>query len=203
MGKFIAGLIIGAVLLAAAGSIYLHYGFINLAADQEANPVEAFVMGPAMDRYAERHAPKVKNPLKVDDATLIAGIKLYKADCAICHGGPANPVSDVGRALYPQAPQFSKDAPDMPEEQNYWIIKHGIQRTGMPAWEKILTDSEVWQLTAFLRKFEDLEKLSPAVQEEWKKPGEVLTPAARTPPPGAPRTTSPKEAPTREHRHQH
>ena len=203
MGKFIAGVIIGVVLLAAAMFVYLHYGFINLAADASPNPVETYVMGgTAMDKYVERHAPKVKNPLTPDDATLIAGIKLYKNDCALCHGGPANPVSDLGRALFPRAPQFVRDAPDMPDNENYWIIKHGIQRTGMPAWDKIMTDSEIWQVTTFLSKFEELDKLPPAVQEEWKKPSEVMPPAAKTPPAGAPPTTSPQEAPT-EHHHEH
>lgn len=201
MGKFIAGLIIGAILLLLAGFVYLHYGFINLAADQPGNPVEKFVMRGAMDKYSERHAPQQKNPLTADDATLVAGVKLYKNDCAICHGGPNNPVSDVGQALFPRAPQFAKDTPDMPENQNFWIIKHGVQRTGMPAWDKVLTDSEIWQLVTFLSKYDDLEKLSPAVQEEWKKPGGQTLP---TPAPGAAGQQTPQ--PPREaqpHQHDH
>jgi thiosulfate dehydrogenase len=170
MGKFVFGVIVGIVAVFGGAYAYVHYGFFNMRADQARGTVERIYMRGAMDRYAERYAANQKNPLTADEATLIAGVKLYKNDCALCHGGPSNPISDVGQGLNPRAPQFLKDAPDLPEYQNFWIIKHGIRMTGMPAWEKVLTDSEIWQLTTFLTKFEQIDKLPPAVQAEWKKP---------------------------------
>ncbi len=201
MGKFIAGIIIGIILVGAAGFVYLHYGYINLAADQPGNSLERFVMRGAMDKYSERHAPQQKNPLQADDATLIAGVKLYKNDCAVCHGGPNMPVSDVGKGMYPRAPQFAEDAPDMPDNQNYWIIKHGVQRTGMPAWDKIMTDSEIWQVVAFLSKYDKMNELSPAVQAEWKKAEGQMPPAPATGSAGQQTPAPPKEA--QPHRHDH
>jgi hypothetical protein len=99
--------------------------------------------------------------------------------------------SAVGEGLYPQAPQFLKDAPDMPQNQNFWIIKHGIGRTGMPAWGKVMSDNEVWQVTAFLSRMAELEKQSPAVQEAWKSGGQAEA--------GAQQNTPPAQAPAMPH----
>jgi mono/diheme cytochrome c family protein len=85
----------------------------------------------------------------------------------VCHGSPQNPIADLGRAQYPKAPQFMKDPPtDMTEGMTYYIVKHGVARTGMPAWDKMLTESDIWKLTAFLKR---MDKLPPAVDAEWKK----------------------------------
>ena len=68
-------------------------------------------------------------------------------------------------ALYPRAPQFMKDAPDMPENQNFYIIEHGVRLSGMPAWGKILNQQQVWQLTTFLSH---MDKLPPEVEAQWR-----------------------------------
>jgi thiosulfate dehydrogenase len=191
MGKFIAGVIIGILGVAAGAYIYVHYGFLNMQADQPIAGIERFYLRGAMDRYAERFAPVVKNPLQPTDETLIQGIRLYKSNCAVCHGGPLIPISEVGRGLYPRAPQFLQDSPDMPEHENYWIIKHGVARTGMPAWDKVLSDADIWKLTTFLGKMEVLEKLSPAVQEAWKSSGEQelgVQPKTSLPAPAMPKS---------------
>jgi len=58
-------------------------------------------------------------------------------------------------------------APDMPDYENFYIIKHGVRWTGMPAWGNLMTDSEVWQVVTLLSRFE---KLPPEAAEELKKP---------------------------------
>ena len=57
------------------------------------------------------------------------------------------------------------DPPDDPEWHTYYTIRTGIRYTGMPGWEKTLSDTDIWKLTAFLSR---MEKLPPAVQEYWK-----------------------------------
>jgi mono/diheme cytochrome c family protein len=181
VGKLITGIVIGVLGVAAGSYVYLHYGFINMQADRPIMGLERVYMGDAMDSYAGRFAPRVANPVQASDAVLIEGIRLYKSNCAVCHGGPDVPVSGVGAGLYPPAPQFLKDSPDMPQNQNYWIIKHGIARTGMPAWDKVLSDNDIWKLTAFLSKMEELDRLSPAVQEAWKTGGQIEVGAQQKP----------------------
>jgi mono/diheme cytochrome c family protein len=58
-----------------------------------------------------------------------------------------------------------EEAPDMPENQNFYVIQHGIRLSGMPAWKSSLNELEMWQLTTFLSH---MDKLPPQVAEQWK-----------------------------------
>jgi mono/diheme cytochrome c family protein len=83
---------------------------------------------------------------------------------------PANPESQFGRSFNPRVPAFFKEAPDMPENQNFYIIQHGIRWSGMPAWKNTLNETQTWQLVTFLS---NVEKLPPAARKELE-----LTPSA-------------------------
>lgn len=190
MGKFIAGVVIGIICLALGTYIYLHFGFINLAADAPVPSIERFFVGDMVDAWAKRTAPKGSNPVQASESDMIDGVKIYKMNCSVCHGSPENPVSSVGRGLYPKAPQFMKHSPDdMSEPMIFQITKRGISRSGMPAWGEILSDQDLWKLTAFLK---NMEKLPPAVEAQWKVnaaapsplPGSPAAGAAQQPPPG-------------------
>jgi len=167
MQNFIRGIIVGAIALAAGVYGYARFGFLDLRADQAPSALEQRIAGSAMDESTERHAVKQKNPLPPTQENLLAGARLYRDKCSDCHGSPVNPSSDYGRSFYPRVPQFMKEAPDLPDHENFYIIKHGVRWTAMPAWGNIMTDSEIWQVVALLNRFE---KLPPEVNEELKKP---------------------------------
>jgi mono/diheme cytochrome c family protein len=167
MGNFIRGIIVGVVALAAGVYAYTRLGYLDLRADQNPSALEERVGSSAMDESTERHAPQQKNPLQANQETLLAGARLYRDKCSDCHGGPANPNSDYGRSFYPRVPQFMKQAPDMPEHENFYIVKHGVRWTAMPAWGGVMTDSEIWQVVTLLSHFG---KLPPEVTAELKKP---------------------------------
>jgi len=57
------------------------------------------------------------------------------------------------------------DAPDMPENQNFYIIDHDVRLSGMPAWRKLLNEQQIWQVTTFLSH---VEKLPPEVLTQWQ-----------------------------------
>jgi mono/diheme cytochrome c family protein len=167
MSNFIRGIIVGAIALAAAVYGYARLGLIDLRADQNPSVLEERVAGQALDESTDRHAPRQKDPLPPTAENLLAGARLYRDKCSDCHGSPVNPNSDYGRSFYPRAPQFMKQAPDMPDHENFYLIKHGVRWTAMPAWGNIMTDSEIWQVVLVLHHFE---KLSPEVSKELRKP---------------------------------
>jgi len=167
MNNFIRGMIVGAIALAAGVYVYARMGLLELRADQAPSALEKSIAGTAMDKSTERHAPQQKNPLPLTPDNLKTGARLYRDKCSDCHGGPVNPDSDYGRSFYPRAPQFMKEAPDMPDHENFYIIKHGVRWTAMPAWGGVMTDSEIWQVVLALSRFE---KLPPEAVEELKKP---------------------------------
>jgi thiosulfate dehydrogenase len=179
VGKLIVAIIVVAVALFLASFFYVHYGYMNLSATAPYNPVEMFYVRGMLDKWAARNAPKTPNPVQPTDANLIDGVKLYKQNCVVCHGSPQNPVAQVGRALYPHAPQFMKDPPtDMTEGMIYIITKDGVARTGMPAWTDIVSDRDIWTVAAFLKR---VDSLPPAVDKEWKS-FPVSAPLAPAPP---------------------
>ena len=167
MANFIRGIIVGAIMVAAGVYGCARLGLFDLRADQEPSAWEERLAGTAMDESTERHAPQLKNPLPATAENLLAGARLYRDKCSDCHGSPVNPNSDYGRSFYPRVPQFMKQAPDMPDHENFYLIKHGVRWTAMPAWGGIMTDSEIWQVVLVLNRFE---KLPPEVMEELKKP---------------------------------
>jgi mono/diheme cytochrome c family protein len=167
MGNFIRGILVGAIALAAGVYGYARLGYLDLRADRSPSALEERLAASTMDESTDRHAPQQKNPLQPTQETLLAGARLYRDKCSDCHGSPVNPNSDYGRSFYPRVPQFMKQAPDMAEHENYYIIKHGVRWTAMPAWGNVMTDSEIWQVVTLLSRFE---KLPPEVSEELKKP---------------------------------
>jgi hypothetical protein len=53
----------------------------------------------------------------------------------------------------------------MAENQNFYIIQHGVRLSGMPAWTASLKESEIWQVTTFLSKIDNLPL---QIQSAWK-----------------------------------
>jgi len=165
MRMFVAGFVTAAVVLVVSAFCYVRFGFVDPRADTPVGALENWVAMPSLDAAVDRHAPEMKNPVQADDANLTAGMKLYQSNCASCHGDTVHPDAVFATAFKPPAPQFAKDSPDMPENQNFYIIQHGVRLSGMPAWKQNLNDQQIWQLTTFLSH---MDKLPPQVAAQWK-----------------------------------
>lgn len=165
MRKLFLGFVIAVVVVLGAGFLCVRFGLMDPRADIPINSLERRIAMPALDAAVDRRAPEVQNPVQPTDASLIAGMKVYQTNCASCHGDIHRPHGMLADALYPRAPQFVEDAPDMPENQNFYIIQHGIRLSGMPAWKSVLNDQQMWQVTTFLSH---MDKLPPQVSDAWK-----------------------------------
>jgi thiosulfate dehydrogenase len=165
MVKFLLGFAVAVVVVLAAGYCYVRFGFVDPRADMPVNWLESKIAMPALDAAVDRRAGEAHNPLQPTDTNLMAGMKIYQSNCAGCHGDTQHPHTAFGESFYPRAPQFAEDAPDMPENQNFYIIQHGIRLSGMPAWKGALSEQETWQVTTFLSQ---MDKLPPQVAAEWK-----------------------------------
>jgi mono/diheme cytochrome c family protein len=166
MRGFIAGVIITVLTAIVVALVVAQFGYLPTNADATPPAVERRIAMSALDASMERHAPRATNPLPATDANLVDGMKLYTMNCAVCHGTLDFKPSPLEHSLYPPPPQIILDPLDDPEWHIYYAIRTGVRYTGMPAWNKALSDQDLWKLTAFLSR---LEKLPPAVQDEWKK----------------------------------
>jgi mono/diheme cytochrome c family protein len=167
MKSFFLGVVVTLLVLIVGGYFYATKGYVDIAADSAPSSIERHLAMSAMDAATERRAPAQQNPVPATDGNLVAGAKLYVEHCAGCHGLPSNPESKFSRAFNPPTPGFFKRAPDMPDNQNFYITQHGIRWTGMPAWGRVLTDEEMWKIVTFMSK---IEKLPPAARAVLESP---------------------------------
>src|ERR1017187_8130864 len=173
MRNFILG-IVAAILVLLIGTLGLALlGFLPTRANIAPPEMERHIAMSALDNSVERHAPRTNNPVPPTDENLIAGLKIYTMNCALCHGGIDGQPSTLEKSFYPPPPSLILHPLDDPEWHVYYVIRTGVRYTGMPAWDKTLSESDLWKLTAFLHR---IDKLPPAVQEYWKKSSGVNPP---------------------------
>jgi len=162
MKNFLLGILFAVVAVIAGGAFVIKQGYVDFAADQRPSSMESKLSMAAVDASTDRRAPEQKNPVSPTEENIAAGAKLYLDHCAGCHGVPSNPESQFAKSFYPAVPGFFHDAPDMSESANFYIIRHGIRWTGMPAWRNTLNDTQTWQVVTFLS---NIEKLPPGAQK--------------------------------------
>jgi mono/diheme cytochrome c family protein len=165
MGKFLLGVIVTLLVLALAGLGFAMLGFFPTTANVPPPSWERHLAMSAADNSMDRHAPRVSNPLTPTDQNIEDGMKLYTMNCAVCHGGLDRKPSTLATSFYPPPPNLVSNPPDDPEWHIYYTIRTGVRYTGMPAWDKTMTEPEMWKVTTFLSH---MDKLPPAVQEYWK-----------------------------------
>jgi mono/diheme cytochrome c family protein len=181
----IKGMLAGAVLTLSAGALaaYLAVAGGLLPANADAKPprLERWAAHKSLKATIEREAPKAPNPVAATDENLIAGVRLYAANCAVCHGVADGRASNVAQGLYQRAPQLAKHGVEDDEDgENYWKVYHGIRLTGMPSYRATLSETQIWQLVLFLKH---MDALTPAAQKEWtalpsSAPGDAPRPPA-------------------------
>lgn len=177
MRNFIFGVVVTILVLAIGGTGLALLGFIPTNANTTPPKIEQQIAMSALDASMERHAPRVNNPVPPTDENLIEGIKIYTMNCAGCHGGLDRKPLEFGRSFYPPAPNLILDPLDDPEWHVFYAIRTGVRYTGMPAWEKNISETDIWKVTGFLTR---VEKLPPAVQDYWKKSFVTTNPPAES-----------------------
>ena len=166
----IKGFAIGIISTLAIGLLgaylFIVFGLMPANADAKPSKLERWAAHKSLDATINREAPKIANPVAINDGNLFAGLKLYAANCAVCHGTADGMPSNIAKGLYQKPPQFGKHSvTDDEERETYWKINHGIRLTGMPSFHASLSETQLWQLTLFLKH---MKKLPPGVQAVWE-----------------------------------
>src|SRR5215468_11732149 len=142
-----------AVLVVVIGVCALIYvGIYDVAATEPHWPVTTWLLETARVRSIKALSAGIQTPPGLDDpAKILIGVDHYAAHCAVCHGAPGVPQADIAPGLYPSPPNLAKAASLYSPAELFWILKHGIKMTGMPAWSDH-SDDELWATVAFLEK---------------------------------------------------
>lgn len=164
--RFLLGFIIGIVVVGVAAFAYFLLGMAPVATAAAPMPFERYLAGKALHAEIARAAPKTV-PIPVTEANLLAGAKLYKDNCSMCHGLPGQPVSPIAAGEFPKPPHLfkGKGVTDDPPGETFWKVKNGIRLTGMPAFGTSYSDNQLWQVSLLLA---NADKLPASVQAVLK-----------------------------------
>jgi mono/diheme cytochrome c family protein len=151
------------VVLFLAAVAFVHSGVYDVAASTPDKDFVATALRRTQHSSVERRAKGIQVP-RLDDPDMIKrGLIHYYEMCSVCHGAPGLKPSEIAQGLNPYPPELAeKSEPDEAGEW-FWIVKHGIKMTGMPAFGVTHSDEEIWAMIAFLQK---MPKLSP---DEYQK----------------------------------
>lgn len=146
------------VILAILGTFaFVYCGAFNVAADEPHSRWFLWLVENVRERSVAIRAKELSVP-DLEDADLISsGGADYNEMCTGCHLKPGMSNSELRQAMYPLPPDLTRRRPRDPEE-TFWIIKHGIKMSGMPAWGATHDDRRMWAMVAFLRQ---LPRLTP------------------------------------------
>lgn len=171
MRRILRNVALGAVALLVAGAAFVYSGIYDIAVDAHHWRITTFLLETVRIQSIERRARDIAVP-KLDDPQLVLkGAGEYAEMCVICHLAPGVKESPTRQGLYPQPPILSEVS--LEPRAAFWVIKHGIKMSGMPAWGASHDDETLWSLVAFVQQ---LPRLS---AEQYKTNGRQGAPARR------------------------
>jgi mono/diheme cytochrome c family protein len=141
-------LVAGAIIVLVA--LIITTGVYDVAADDAHTAVVHKLLETTRDRSIAVRADDVTAPELSDPQRIRRGAGNYNAMCAECHLKPGGAESEISRGLYPRPPELALMR-EFDPARAFWIIKHGIKATGMPAWGKSMEDEYIWDMVAFLK----------------------------------------------------
>lgn len=172
MTKGIVVGVLGTVVVALLAALVIIYtGAYNVAATYPHGPVARWVLSTTMKQSVQRRAPEAPAPPRDLGSRASQGVQLYDEMCVQCHGAPGIEPKAVGKGLRPDPPDLSKSVPEWSDKELFWIIKHGIRLTGMPAWGVTHADEQIWAIVAFLKTLPglDAEQYQAALDEQQRQ----------------------------------
>ena len=163
MGKFVLGLIIGVIIVPLSVYLYFLTGMAPVATTAPPMPFEKMFARMALHARMDKEVPKTV-PIPADESNFMAGAQLYKENCAVCHGLPDGKETDIAKGMFPDPPKLmqGKGVTDDPPGESYWKVAGGIRMTGMPGFQKTLSNTQMWQVSLLVA---NANKLPQAVKD--------------------------------------
>ena len=153
-------------VVGAAGFIWA--GFYNVGATRQHSQAVYSVLEFAMHRSVRLHARNIVPPSLEDAAMVRRGATCFHVKCVQCHGAPGVAQSDIGKSMQPLPGPLVDATQTFHPRELYWITRHGIRLSGMPAWEFRLTENEIWDVVAFMQRLPNLTPQAYAEMAQWQ-----------------------------------
>jgi len=192
MGRVLLGIVLGAILAPVAVLAWLYFGRVPVAVADPPLPQERlFTAVPLRARFQRELVRTV--PIPADGNNLAAGAEVYRDQCSGCHGLHGKP-SSFAAHMYPDAPPLWEKhndsnvvgVSDDPPAETHWKVANGIRLTGMPAFNQVLSENQMWQVSLLLANAD--KPLPPSAVEILRG----LPPPASAPAAGGPALMKPQ-----------
>jgi thiosulfate dehydrogenase len=156
MRPFIAGLIVGGLLLTVGVFAYFLAGQAPVATDAPPMPFEKYLAKKALHKVLDREMPHTV-PIPANESNYLAAAQIYKENCAVCYGLPGRPMTAIAKGMSPKPPELlhGKGVTDDEAGETYWKVVHRIRLTGMPGF-KVGRSTQGWQVSILLANADPL-----------------------------------------------
>ena len=112
----------------------------------------------------------LKNPVSDTEENFAAAREHFADHCSSCHANDGSGNTEIGRALYPKAPDMRLTrTQSLSDGEIFYFIENGIRLTGMPGWSTGTPEGEraSWQLVHFIRRLPKLTAEDLAAMEKF------------------------------------
>ena len=187
MMRRVVTLLVAAAILLVAAAVFIALGLYNVAAtEQHTRPVYALIEA-TMRQAIRFHSRDIVAPPLDDAARVRSGRSLYALNCVRCHGAPGVAPESFALGMTPSPANLAYAAREWPAPQLFWTLKRGLKMTGMPAWEFRLSDSQLWDIVAYLQAMpgESPRDYRAAISETERQTDQAVVQPASQPPAGA------------------
>jgi len=167
--RFLAIIGVIAIVVAVAAAVFFFGGFYSVAGTQKEPGIVASALIHIRQASIDRHAVDMPSTSLDDPAVVQAGARAFSArGCVNCHGGPGANWAKFSEGLHPSPPDLKEVVNGLEPRQLFWVIKNGINMTGMPSFGPTgVPDGEIWTIVAFLKK---LPSVSDQDFRAWTQP---------------------------------
>ena len=155
--KTLKALIIAVAIGLVAIIGFAYSGIYDVSAGSSHSGIANWLLSTTSHASVKRQAKAIEVPDLNDDSLALAGVNDFDEMCAGCHGAPGREPGAMGQGLNPSPPDLAEAALEMSPAELFWVTKHGIKMTGMPAWGVTHDDDAIWPVVAFLMKLPELD----------------------------------------------
>ena len=154
MKRAIAAMAVVVSIGVAAASLFILFGMYDVGADTPHWIITRKLIEVVRDRSIAARARNVEVPDLREEQLVLKGAGQYAAMCANCHLAPEQQDSEIRPGLYPRPPNLTEQRFD--PKIVFWVTKHGLKMSGMPAWGVGHDDATIWSIVAFVNKLPGL-----------------------------------------------
>jgi cytochrome c553 len=158
--RFLAAGAVLLLVLGLAGALVVVSGIVPIRASSGHWAITAWFLDFAKQRSVDTYTILMDAPSLDSERLTLQGAGQFHLACRPCHGSPGLQQPVIAAQMTPRPPNLSESVGEYEARELFYIVKHGIKLTGMPAWPAQRRDDEVWAMVAFLRRLPQLDRAS-------------------------------------------